>query len=154
MSLMDGKMTKEMPDGFVKDATKGLYVPKGMENVGKAYGFFDCKYEREMVEGELQDIRYVSKIPEEVHLSLTEGTDNIDDAGLLSFVRDRDGEDFRYVLGATHRGATNEDAASELRHVLNQAYQSPLFLSPLHGEEEPFVGDVVYKENGEYVFWD
>ena len=154
MSLIGGKMTNNLFDGFVEDLTKGLYVPRGTEGVGKAYGFFYCSYEKEFVDEELKDVRYVVKTPKEVHLSLIEGTNNIGDADLLSFVKDRGGEGFRYILEGTYRGATNRDAASELRHILSQAYQSPLFLSPLHGEEEPFKGDIVYKENEEYVFWD
>ncbi len=52
-------MINNMFDGFVEDKTKRLYVPIGMESVGKAYGFFDCRASKEKIEEEFARLRQI-----------------------------------------------------------------------------------------------
>ena len=53
----------------------------------------------------------------------------------------------KYIMEATCPNATNRQTADELSAILNQAYQSPLYQ-----KGEKFRGEIVYKENGEYLF--
>ena len=52
-------------------------------------------------------------------------------------------------MKASYPNATNEQAADELADILNQAYQSPLYEN-----NEQFRGEIVYKDNGSYIFRD
>jgi hypothetical protein len=118
--------------------------------IGKAYGFFDCKYSKKDIERELPTIRNLTKTPSELELSLIEGTENLrGDSDLTSIARDAKESGIKYVFDATHDGATNEETADKLATILNQAYQSPLF-----EKGEKFHGAVVYEDKGKYVFRD
>ena len=52
-----------------------------------------------------------------------------------------------YMLQATYPNRTNKETAEELAVILNQFYQSPLYK-----DKEEFRGEIIYEENGEYVF--
>ena len=117
-------------------------------NYGRAYGFFYCDASKQEIEETLPTIRECVQTPSELELTLFEGIENInDDAKLREFSREAKSSGMKYCLEAKYPGATNEKTADELSAVLNQAY-----LSPLYQEEEPFIGEIVYEDKGEYVF--
>jgi hypothetical protein len=133
-----------------------------MEKAGKAYGFFDCRASKEQIEAELPTIRECVKTPSNLELSLTEGIYKLTgtrilgketlagkpvDAQLRDIALEAKNSGIRYLLEASYEGATNKQTADEVADILNQAYQSPLFK-----QGEPFIGAVVYEENGKYVF--
>lgn len=120
-----------------------------MENkTGKAYGFFDCSATKEEIEGEIPFIRDAVKTPNQLELVLTEGMDTLmGDSVLLSIAQDAKKAGIKYVMEATYSNATNKQTADELSAILNQAYQSPLYQ-----KGEKFRGEIVYQENGEYLF--
>lgn len=143
-------MTKETFDRFVRDETRGLYVPRGMETPGKAYGFFDCRSSKDEIEESMPKIRKYAQTPLKVGLSLTDDLGRITgDSDLMAIAEDARNEGMRYALEATYRGATNREVADEVEGFLNQTYQTQLF-----DKGEPFRGDVIFQLEGKYVFRD
>ena len=121
-----------------------------MVNRGKAYGFFDCRYSREAIEKEVPVIRESVNTPSELELSLIEGVDNLTGGQTLRpIIRDAQEAGMRYVFEATYPGASNRTTADELAVILNQAYNTPLYV-----QDEPFSAGIVYEENGQYLFRD
>ena len=51
------------------------------------------------------------------------------------------------MLKAVLPNKTNRETADEVATVINQAYQSPLYQA-----NGPFNGEIVYEENGTYIF--
>lgn len=116
--------------------------------MGQAYAFFDGKATIEDIKAELPTIRSVVRTPSELELSLDENDGSIQgDSGLMEIAQSAREENLKYVMRADHPNATNKATAKEVGAILNQAYQSPLYQ-----EGEPFRGEVVYEDNGEYVF--
>ncbi len=116
--------------------------------MGKAYGFFECRASKEAIELEIPTIRRLVKTPSKLELSLIEGMENVrGDSRLISLAKAAKEQGINYLLDATYPDATNRETADELSAILNQAYQSPLY-----GKREPFMGEIIYEENGEYVF--
>ncbi len=123
-----------------------------MNKTGKAYGFFDCKASKKEIETELSTIRRLAKIPSELELSLTELADVSvfslhGNPQLYSIVKDAKEAKMGYYMEALYPNTTNKAAADEIATILNQTYQSPLYK-----KGEPFKGEIVYEENGEYIF--
>jgi len=120
-----------------------------MENkIGKAYGFFDCNATKEEIENEIPFIKKCVKTPNTLELILTENVNTLKvDSELLSIAQEAKKENIKYTMEATYPNATNKQTADELSTILNQAYQSPLYQ-----KGEKFRGEIVYKENGEYIF--
>ncbi len=124
------------------------YNSRKSANAGKAYAFFDCNASKGNIEKELPFIRECVKTPNELELSLMEGTDNlIGDSQLLQIAKEAKDAGIKYVMEATYPNATNHQTAEELSAILNQAYQSPLY-----ADKEKFRGEIAYKENNQYVF--
>ena len=118
------------------------------QKIGKAYAFFNCDASKKGIEGTLPKIRKAVGTPSELELSLTEGMDPIrGDKKLMDLTREAKEFGMDYMLKAEYPGGTNIQTADELASMLNQAYQSPLYQA-----NEPFSGQIVYKENGDYVF--
>ncbi len=120
--------------------------------MGKAYGFFRCNTGREAIEIELKSIRQVAKIPSELELHLVEGLRNFqfEYPDLLEIVEKFKDTNINYVLEASLPIAfSNKKAAFELSDILNQAYQSPLYK-----EGEKFFGEVLYKDEGQYLVFE
>jgi hypothetical protein len=122
--------------------------------VGEAYAFFGCRANADQVAEEVQTIMNVVRAPKGLELSLSGAgvlpavsprSINEDLIGIASDAREA-GEN--YVLAA--RGLptmSNRETADQLATVLNQAYQSPLYETG-----EKFWGEIVFKENGHYLF--
>ena len=126
------------------------------QKTGKAYAFFDCKASKAHIEATLPDIRDAVQTPGELELSLTEGMDELigfrgalrlTDPRLSQIAKQAKEANMGYVMQAFYPNATNRKTADELSAILNQAYQSPLY-----SRDEQFRGEIVYEENGEYVF--
>ena len=118
--------------------------------MGRAYGFFDCKASKGEVEAELPTLRDAAQTPSGLELSLIEGVDRLrGDPDLMRLAQEAKRQGNRLVLEAEYPNATNSKAADELKDILVQAYQSPLFKPEA---SEPFRGGIVYRENGKYVF--
>jgi len=123
---------------------------KMTEEIGKAYAFFNCNASKETIEAEIPTIRNLVKTPNELELSLTENMNALrGDSQLLQIAEEAKEAGINYVMEGTYPYATNRQTADELSGILNQAYQSPLY-----DEGEKFIGEIVYKENGEYTFRD
>jgi len=117
------------------------------QDVGTAYAFFYCAAPRQDIEAEIPFIRECAQTPSALELSLTEGMENVQgNPQLVALAQDAGQQGMRYVLEATYRGETNQRAADEVADILINAYQSPLYQP-----NDPFCGQVVYEENGEYV---
>jgi len=83
-----------------------------------------------------------------LELFLMEGMDTLtEDTQLLQIVREAKDAGRKYVIEATYPNATNHKTANEVASILNQAYQSPLY-----EKGEKFIGEVVYKNRGRYLF--
>lgn len=119
-----------------------------MAKIGKAYGFFDCEASKEDIEGLLPTIRDYAKVPSELKHYLVEGMENLGDVP-DSVYEFGNKHGFKYALRAELPGASNRDTASEVGHILNQTYQSPLFK-----EGDSFRGEVVHEDGGNLVFMD
>ncbi len=124
------------------------------ENVGTAYGFFDCTASKEAIESELPTVRIDTETPNELELSLMEGMDQLrrligalNDVDLLQITRKAEEDGMRYVMEATYPGATNEKTSGELQALLINTSNS-LFCRT----SEHIRGRVVYKDKGKYVF--
>ncbi|MFC2143895.1 hypothetical protein ACFLQO_00830 [Candidatus Aenigmatarchaeota archaeon] len=118
--------------------------------VGKAYGFFDRRAPKNEIEGLLPKIRKLVKTPSEVDLSLIDDMDNITkDSYPMSIAKDAKNAGIKYALEATYPGATNRETADEVAAILIQTYQTHLY-----DEGESFRGEIVFEENGKYVFRD
>ena len=119
-----------------------------IENYGKAYAFFDCRASKEQIESEILTIREYAKTPSELELSLTEGVENLKgDKKLMIIAQKAKDSGMRYVLGAKYESATNKQTADEVASILNQAYQSPLYL-----DKEEFRGGIFYQDREKYIF--
>lgn len=119
-------------------------------SAGKAYGFFYCRASKEEIETELPTICELAKTPSQLELSLVEGMDNVKgDKKLIAIAKKAKKEGINYMLQATCLNKTNEETADETACILNQAYQSPLY-----NVNEPFVGKIVYEQDGRYIFKD
>ncbi len=117
-----------------------------MAETGKAYGFFDCKASKKVIEEELPYLRACPPVPSELELSLIEGVENLKgDLELLAIAKDaKEDLSATYVLEATYPHATNKQTAEEVMCILEQMRQSHLY-------DKPMEGVVVYKENNAYV---
>ncbi len=116
--------------------------------IGKAYGFFDCSASRKKIETELPKIRKLVHTPREVDLSLFDDISNIrGDSNLMSVIEHAKNTGLKYALEASYPSASNRNAANEVATILSQTYQTHLF-----DEGEPFRGEIVFEENGKYVF--
>ena len=141
MSLVDRQ-------GNVVRPSRKDYNTRKSARVGKAYAFFNCEASKEDVEKELPFIRECVETPNALELSLMEGTDVLTgDTQLLQIARDAKDAGIRYVMEGTYPNATNHQTADEVASILNQAYQSPLY-----EKGEQFMGEVVYRERGKYIF--
>ncbi|MCD4694353.1 hypothetical protein K8R62_03275 [bacterium] len=119
-----------------------------MANIGKAYGFFECKASKIEIELELPSIRKILETPSALELSLVEDMDNVKGDGKLTAIAQKAKQNgINYMLEVKYPNVTNKDTSDELANILNQAYQSNLY-----GTGEPFNGVIVYEENGEYIF--
>jgi len=116
--------------------------------IGKAYAFFNCKASKGDIEKEIPFIRECVKTPNALELSLMEGMNALTgDTQLLQFVKEAKYAGRKYIIEATYPNATNHKTANEVASILNQAYQSPLY-----EKGEKFIGEVVYKNRGRYLF--
>jgi hypothetical protein len=118
------------------------------EQIGKAYGFFDCNASKEAIESELPTIREFAQSPLELELALIEGVTSLQgDEKLRALARQAKDEGMRYVLESTCPGRTNRETADEVADILNQTYNTPLY-----EEGERFNGATVFEEEDRYQF--
>lgn len=118
------------------------------ENMGKAYAFFYCNAVKEAIEAELPEIRRLVETPSELELSLIEGMKNVTgDERLMDIAREAEEAGINYMLQASYPNRTNRTTSDEVASVVNQMYQSSLY-----SEGDPFNGEIVYKEEGEYIY--
>jgi len=123
---------------------------EGLKPVGRAYGFFDCDASKAAIEAELPHLRHMAQTPNQLELSLTEGVGTLQvDSALRAIIQQSEYPPYRFALQARYEGATNRETADQLNSILNQAYQSPLYQ-----KGEPFRGDIVYEENGDYLLYE
>jgi hypothetical protein len=118
--------------------------------MGVAYGFFNCRAPKERIEERFPCIRRGAEIPPALDLLLVDGVQNLksDDPQLRDLVSDAHAAGRQYVLEARYPQATNKQAADETVMVLNHLYLQPT----LFDKDEPFYGEIVYEENGTYIF--
>ncbi len=94
-----------------------------MTNIGKAYGFFDCRASIDEIQAEIPKVRSLVKVPSRLELSLQE----------------QSGIGNKYLLTGSFPANDNGHSASELMAVFNQLYQTPLYR-----HREPFRGGIEY----------
>jgi|SRR3989344_3662823 len=115
--------------------------------VGKAYGFFDCRASKAEIESEIPTIRRLVKTPSTLELNLIEGAEFLEgDTELMQIAAEARETGKKYVIEATLPKATNRQTADELVGILNQVYQFTLYQN-----DKSFRGEILYKENDEYV---
>jgi len=128
--------------------------------IGKAYGFFRCSAPIVAIGAELLDAQNAAQtpVPLEMRLSdsgyLSTGFSAIlrGDHKLRALAREAQENGRNYVLEANYPGATHEQTAVELGHVVNMLHTESRYEgSGLHGSMEPFYGEVFYESGGEYV---
>ncbi len=115
--------------------------------IGRAYGFFDCKASKAEIEGVMPAIRKYASTPQKVDISIYDDMSRIQGDQYLMGIAKKAG--MKYAMEVSYPDADNRKTADEAAAVLNQAYQTPLF-----DEGEPFRGEIVFEENGNYVFRD
>lgn len=124
---------------------ENYHAKKSANEVGKAYGFFDCNATKKEIEKEIPFIRDFVNTPNLLELLLTEDVNLSEvDSDLLLISKEAN---MKYVIEATYPNATNKQTADELSVILNQAYHSPLYK-----KGERFRGEITYKGNGGYLF--
>jgi len=123
-----------------------------MTNIGKAYGFFDCRASKEQIEGEIEYIRFSNQryqVPSTLELSLQETTDLRGDDGLMAVAGMAEKAGLNYVLEGTYSGpdrdATNLQTGLQLNALFNHLDRSSLF-----ERGHQLRAEVVYKDRGEY----
>ena len=88
-------------------------------------------------------IRELAKTPGQLEITLTEDGASLlkeGDEKLSELLRNAKEAGRQYVMDATFPEATNEETAEELKTILIQAYQSPLYKN-----DEPFYGDILLR---------
>jgi hypothetical protein len=111
-----------------------------------AYAFFNCKHPAAAIEAELPHIRTAAQTPSELELKLAEGIPaNTEEPAFNEMLDAMRGERYQYTLTATHPSMPTIHVASELSQVMNVAYAA------LFETDEPFYGQIVYKENNHYT---
>ena len=116
---------------------------------GEAYAFFKCNASYEQITKELPRIRYLGKTPSALELSLFEGFDKLKGKSpeLDEIVDEAKDGGMRYALKASLNGSTNKTVADEMATILYMAHTSQLYRAG-----EKFWGQIIYEENGGYVF--
>ena len=110
---------------------------------GRAYAFFNCQTPKHIIKKFLPTIRKMQNVPPLVEIFLYDGPGKLRDKVAAELVKDANASGIRYAMKAIYPGASNFAAAEELKAIVNQSYQSPLF-----EEGEPFRGQIFYNENG------
>ncbi|MEK6883101.1 MAG: hypothetical protein AABY22_25980 [Nanoarchaeota archaeon] len=106
--------------------------------------------EKERIEEEIPFIVEHVSAPGRLELSLIDDFDQLKgDEKILSIARRAKKAEIRYLIEASYSGKTNRTTADELSVILNQAYQSSLYKPG-----ELFTGEIIFEEDGEYVFRD
>src|SRR3989338_1013030 len=95
--------------------------------VGIAYGFFQCRAREEEIEGWLPIITDAVNSPSDLELALFRTPDLQGEKKLLDEARASYELGRNYVLQASQQGKANYEVAEELKAVLIQLYQSPLY---------------------------
>lgn len=114
---------------------------------GSAVAFFNCRHGAREIGSLLPKIREFAQVPPLVELTLTEGPENVrGERKLTELANEAKKAGMQYVMEAKYPGASNRQTAEELGAVMNQTYQSPLYVD---GEE--FRAAVFYKAFGEYT---
>lgn len=119
-----------------------------MVKTGKAYGFLKCNKPLAQVEKTMSAIRRDIKTPSELELKIAKEVTHIGDALLHETVTPDiiDEGQCNYAFQATLDEADNETAAKELKAILTQSYNTPLFMP----RPKEFYGIVFYERNGQY----
>jgi len=123
-----------------------------MTQAGKAYAFFDCSKPKSEVLEEIGLVRRVGelRIPSELELSLTEGFDDLKgDEKLMAIAQKAKEVELGCLLEGTYPKKSNRQTAEELAVIMNQVSQSPLYNS-----SRDFRGEIVYEDDGRYIFVD
>ena len=97
---------------------------------GRAYAFFDYGTSKKQIEAELPKLLHVTKTPSKLELSLFDSVEAFNethsDPELKALAEEASEAGTRYILKAEYRGGDNQETASHVAGVLNQAYHSPL----------------------------
>lgn len=118
------------------------------DDAGKAYGFFYCGASKQEIEQRLPTLRQHAETPSQLELSLIEGMDNVrGDSKLTALAQQAKREGINYMLQATYPSGTNRNAADEVATIFGL-----LSHTSLYGTEEQFKGEIIYKEERNYVF--
>jgi len=122
--------------------------PRGCNEYGRAYAFFDCTATKDEIESELSHIRDMTNTPSELELTLVEGVTNLKrDDQLAEVARQVHGDGMKYVLQASYPSKDNKTAADELGAIGNNMYA----WRESQGDTT-FTGRIVYKDGNDYVF--
>jgi hypothetical protein len=118
------------------------------ENYGRAYGLFECRASRELLQKEFEDTRRMVESPSTLELNLTDlNSENLprEDTQLSDIIVEARAEGINYLIEAIIPNESNRRTAEELAANFNLAYVSPLF-----PENEMFKGAILYKDHGKY----
>ena len=123
--------------------------------IGVAYGFIDCPKSLDEIKAVLPIAKNQSRVPSILELSVEEGL-NPATSGILREGLQQPGfrrvleaaryDELRYVFQAKYPGATNQLAATELGHVVNNLYKSDLYKD----QTGPFKGAILYEDKGNW----
>lgn len=125
---------------------------KTRDEIGQAYGFFDCNATKEEIQGEMPEIRARAKTPKNLELSLMktskfsliECSKDSKDPQLLELIHGDQIYGSNYAIKVNCPNISNKQAADELAEVLNGLYN--------RYKENSFRGEVIYKQGEDYLF--
>jgi len=121
--------------------------------MGKAYGFFECGASKQRIESALPFLKEDALTPSALELTLIEGMDNLKgDAKLMALAQQAKGYGINYVLEAKYPGESNEQASNEQASIELSAIFNLICVSNLYKKGEPFNAEIVYEQDGEYLF--
>ncbi len=121
--------------------------------IGEAYAFFYCDSPMERIKRAIPFLREDSQTPSELELSLYQGNEIAErtkNNPKLNYLADRAKMDGTNILMyGKYLPKTNKETADELATLLNTSYASELYEN-----KNEFIGGIIYKQDGEYVFRD
>jgi len=118
--------------------------------MGKAYGFFQCDASLEEIAAVLPEVREYSETPLPVEFFFMHAGDALLPApDMMDLLEEGRTHGQNYAVEAFYPGKKHEEAADELKLMLQGLYRSGLY-----PECQDFFGDIVFKKGRDWEYKD
>ena len=129
-----------------KDFDWEQLMHKHAQPAGRAVGFFNSRSSAKAVKYYLPIIEEMTEKPKEVKIKRTSAAKMKRNRLLRKAASDAHGQGAMHALKGSCQAADGEAVAIEIKTILKQAYQSPLYK-----EDDEFRGSVHYRERRCYI---